>query len=135
MEYTKKEEKKAIKDLKSFLEFLEETYILKGKIYLHIDVLDYNRKNLDAILSLLERKEKEIERLQERSNYYEELAGKYQGSCILKSKIRKKMRKLLFIIKKYNKQMKNGKETDISYDELRKYVCELEVYRKLLEED
>lgn len=63
MEYTKKEEKKAIKDLKSFLKFLEETYITKGKIYLHIEVLVYNRKNLDIILNLLKKQQKEIEEL------------------------------------------------------------------------
>lgn len=63
MEYTEKEEKKAIKDLKSFLKFLEETYITKGKIYLHIEVLVYNRKNLDIILNLLKKQQKEIEEL------------------------------------------------------------------------
>lgn len=69
MEYTKKEEKKAIKDLKSFLKFLEETYITKGKIYLHIEVLVYNRKNLDIILNLLKKQQKEIDCLKNHVHY------------------------------------------------------------------
>lgn len=65
---------------------------------------------------------------------YEKIREELYNS-IPKDTIKEKMGKLLIIIKKYNKQMKNGKETDISYDELRKYACELEVYRKLLEGD
>lgn len=97
MEYTEKEEKKAIKDLKSFLKFLEETYITKGKIYLHIEVLVYNRKNLDIILNLLKKQQKEIEELKYKYKKYGKVLfteDAIKENYVSKNEIREKIKEL-----------------------------------------
>ena len=130
MEYTE-EEKKAI-------EFFEKRQKYMG---------DYRgplEENTDIVLNLIEKRKKQIERLEktideniviepDETGCHEEL-NIHIKDFIPKDTIKEKMKKLLIIVKKYNKQMENDEETDFSYDEVRKYACELEAYRKLLGE-
>lgn len=53
---------------------------------------------------------------------------------IHKESVREKMSKLIAMIKKYEQQMENDEETDISYEEAREYSVKIEVYKELLGE-
>lgn len=51
---------------------------------------------------------------------------------IPKSVIRDKIEELEVIVNKYNKQMENDEDTDLSYEEVRNYDCKLETLKEIL---
>ena len=62
------------------------------------------------------------------------LEGKRNANNKWKSKIKEKIEELKPIINKYNKQIENDKETDLSYEEIRDYASKLEILESILEE-
>ena len=53
---------------------------------------------------------------------------------IPKSKIKEKIEEYKQITDKYDKQMENDEETDLSYEEVREYACRLQALQELMEE-
>lgn len=53
--------------------------------------------------------------------------------CIPVSLAKEKIEELKSIINKYEKQIENDEETDLSYEEIRNYACKIEVLQELLE--
>lgn len=96
-DYTLIEEKKEVIEI---LENVKSTYgdldsLDELETDFILDIKEY--KALLIGLDLLKKQNKKIEKLQERSNYYEELAGQYQGSCVPKKSIKS-------ILNKYGKK-------------------------------
>ena len=59
---------------------------------------------------------------------------RYSTHCkIDRSDIVKKIEELKLIINKYEKQIENDEETDLSYEEIRNYACKMQVLQELLE--
>lgn len=147
-----KEEIEAIEYLKSKLKDtlpLYEDIEVDGKVF-RMNVLQLETKwnnetaiKVETVLDLLNKQQNEIERLKEQLNQYYDgklftanqikaIEKERNKNFIPKEAIREKMENLLITVKKYDKQMENDEETDISYEEVREYACELKTYMKLL---
>lgn len=134
------EEKKAIEDLKEEIKGAEYEGRGNDRIVL----------KLKTLLNLIERQQQEIEEKAEQIENLEmehslELIGKeeeieanmreiIEKYYIPKDAIREKIKELIPIIKKYEQQRENDEDTDLTYEEVRKYACKVEVYKELLGE-
>lgn len=63
----------------------------------------------------------------------EEIEAEIPQDCIPKSKVEEKIEELKLIINKYENQIENDEETDLSYEEIRNYACKMQVLQELLE--
>ena len=55
-----------------------------------------------------------------------------RADSIQKSKVEEKLNELKILVDKYEQQMENDQETDLSYEEVRDYTCKIEVLQELL---
>lgn len=63
----------------------------------------------------------------------DEAIRRYNLESIPTSLVKEKIEELKPIINKYEKQIENDEETDLSYEEIRDYACRIQVLQELLE--
>lgn len=63
----------------------------------------------------------------------DEAIRRYNLESIPTSLVKEKIEELKPIINKYEKQIENDEETDLSYEEIRNYACRIQVLQELLE--
>lgn len=118
--------KQRIEDVKEYIE-----YGLSYSEYLDLE------NSFDNILSDYKRVLKENEELEEINNELEaeknEAIRRYNLESIPTSLVKEKIEELKPIINKYEKQIENDEETDLSYEEIRDYACRIQVLQELLE--
>lgn len=133
-EYDSGNEIKAIEHiLSAYQEISKENKELNKKLILQKGGSNYWCEKYAELQNKNIKLKADNEKLYEEYLYYKELASKYQGVCIPKRIVRDKIEKIKPIIEKYNKQMENDEETDLSYEEVREYVCKYEALQDLLE--
>lgn len=119
------EEKKAINQLKADTSFYD--YEIKNGNYIYeLFKIEVYKKDVDVILNLIEKQQKEIEELKEK-NYY--LPAWVNKKYVSKDKIKAKIEEIEANDKKYKNYLKDGRENFTP-----EYVWARTVLQSLLEE-
>lgn len=131
-----------IKTLEELLKASKENDMYEGNKY--FKSLEYFIKEYQDLKEIEESHRKENGELREKVKELEEenmqleaikdeAIRRYNLESIPTSLVEETIEELKPIINKYEKQIENDEEADLSYEEIRNYACKIEVLQELLE--
>ena len=133
-----------IKNLSEIIELCEEINNNDENVSAILDLTDLKSlrnliKEYKNLKEIEENHRKENGELREQVKELEEdltsvyLKGIYDERDKRIALVKEKIEELKPIINKYEKQIENDEETDLSYEEIRNYACRIQVLQELLE--
>ena len=118
--------------MKEDIKILEEWLIQLNELFEKTKINNTKeRKSLENLIKGYRELEEQIDK----HVYFETTNPKeIEKNFIPKSKIKEKIEEYKQITDKYDKQMENDEETDLSYEEVREYACRLQALQELMED-